>query len=638
MRLPGEIRNLVYTYLWNATDCTVAADHMFDTSAWSQECGPPAAFGPVQVPKVLLWGVAHNLRDVAFFPKILLKMDPRIQNEFVGELLRAFPMRLYASERLLADGHFKITKMPPRLYLDNMRSLKTESTLCSLPPVRIGMFRGSTSPCLHLNAAHEENVKKSIRELGTALHGCRRLSKIQIQLNLCLLAVTRARRTRGDEHHYFVTDFVHRLRHEIASCFVTGPPAAAEPREVSIIENVNENDERAMMTTYTWSTLLQCYVPTSLHGSRLADQKHVVRKNTRKGPHNEATCQEKCCVLKRARDERDRLDHLRYLELHRPDNALKRTRPTEPPIQPQDIYLWIRTNVWPLYSISVTPSTSFPSSQISFGGNPFLPPTSASRFTRHVFPKDFPKDYRKRAARTSALRKRIGVATDSETQHMASTAIIAFIQSPAIGRDESANTSESKRLDGTPKSSLTKLWNQLEHALHFFFFFLFAIDGALTFLSRNLSANVVSSRTKSAVKTTTDICRLLFFAALSALIMPGGLLPLGVVLLRDLQLPAVHFTCNSGSRLSECVDDGRALTGLRFTVEDTPALLWNLFRLGAFGAGFVWLSLLNVVFISRAYRDTHLGSLAGAVLACFTAVDDSTVANGMVDDATLDGG
>lgn len=111
MRLPPELRIMVYRQTWTVVDCpgklTVRGGRR-----WTPSTGVEYWFGSAP-------GIQVQ------YPKIIMRMDPRIKKEFASELCAQFPVQMYIGT-LFAETIPKLSIHMPSVFLDHLRNCYIE--------------------------------------------------------------------------------------------------------------------------------------------------------------------------------------------------------------------------------------------------------------------------------------------------------------------------------------------------------------------------------------------------------------------------------------------------------------------------------------------------------------------------------
>ncbi|GME66174.1 uncharacterized protein LTHEOB_11902 [Neofusicoccum parvum] len=381
--------------------------------------------GRVDVSKTLTWKVAMADMEAVWFPPVVMKMDPRIQLEFIGELMNKFKMILVVPGSVLKNGALSIREMPPPVFLESLHVLNIRAGICSsahhsaLLPYRL---RNDT--CRDIRFSQDEShIKSAFQKIAAALTKCPRLEQIEVGVTICRPALLEY---FEDERH--VSDFAQGLREEIASAFCKGPPTVPLARKATVILYTADQMIR-LRTTYYWSPMLQSFVTEQFEGDYTVNRRE---KRWKMYPHDSITCQELGCVSAR--------EALKRKKQNRTFNALKRKMPIQGPIPPDGIQEWIDRNLWgDFHSRSVD---EYEIEEDFFMTNPFDIPSRNERRAGQAFAKDFIK----RAARRRELHRQAKVSTDAESQSAARVAIKASLQPDVDHPNGSADRTSPKLL------------------------------------------------------------------------------------------------------------------------------------------------------------------------------------------------
>ncbi|KAF4536770.1 hypothetical protein BFW01_g6134 [Lasiodiplodia theobromae] len=174
MRLPAKLRNMVYRHLVEIIDCPNMAELCRGRSLWDLNC---AADSRTSLIKSWQWSIGIGPKDFVYFPLVVLKMDPRIQQEFASGLLSHLAIHMRDAQAALLEDSFRLDLTPLPLFLRNLRILELDIDLCDQ------LCSGHISACTTFDDAGLDTLNTSLQHLKATLSTCDNLEDIRIRLH-----------------------------------------------------------------------------------------------------------------------------------------------------------------------------------------------------------------------------------------------------------------------------------------------------------------------------------------------------------------------------------------------------------------------------------------------------------------------
>lgn len=177
--LPAEVRVLVYPYLWHITRCPKMFAHAGGSAVWVSRPPHREADASWLRDARVSWSIGTTFHNWVAYPSVVLKMDERIQAEFVGELLKAFPMHVHFSREVAGElGRLRWLPMPPAVFVENVRELRVD--VCWSGGADAAVVGGGLAAEDPLVRRWERRFEQARSRVGNCLRASRLLEDVKI--------------------------------------------------------------------------------------------------------------------------------------------------------------------------------------------------------------------------------------------------------------------------------------------------------------------------------------------------------------------------------------------------------------------------------------------------------------------------